>query len=195
MELEILLNTNAAINSEGSGDVSSTQYNQIWSSANSFFRNRQKFACFLEHWPEILIAVNWQWSLGKNSSLSKNWDYWEIAENMVKMHNLVNKSCCKPRLQSKSPLSKKLRLLRKTEIFLNHTIFISKFVWHNEYSQKIFLNQKLLSGTISGYIGNWPIFAWINSMIWHIAFQFNTRIGLIKNSKTYVCPIVQWEPP
>ena len=88
--------TNAAINSEGSGDMSSTQYNQIWSSANSFFRNRQKFACFLEHWPEILIAVNWQWSLGKNSSLSKNWDYWEIAENMVKMHNLVNKSCCKP---------------------------------------------------------------------------------------------------
>ena len=88
--------SNAAINSEGSGDMSSTQYNQIWSSANSFFRNRQKFACFLEHWPEILIAVNWQWSLGKNSSLSKNWDYWEIAENMVKMHNLVNKSCCKP---------------------------------------------------------------------------------------------------
>ena len=68
--------SNAAINSEGSGDMSSTQYNQIWSSANSFFRNRQKFACFLEHWPEILIAVNWQWSLGKNSSLSKNWDYW-----------------------------------------------------------------------------------------------------------------------
>ena len=109
--------SNAAINSEGSGDMSSTQYNQIWSSANSFFRNRQKFACFLEHWPEILIAVNWQWSLGKNSSLSKNWDYWEIAENMVKMHNLVNKSCCKPRLQSKSHLSKKLRLPRKTENF------------------------------------------------------------------------------
>ena len=67
-----------------------------WSSANSFFRNRQKFACFLELWPEILIAVNWQWSPGKNPSLSKNWDYWKIAENMVKMHNLVNKSCCKP---------------------------------------------------------------------------------------------------
>ena len=90
--------TNAAINSEGSGDMSSTQYNQIWSSANSFFRNRQKFACFLERWPEILIAVNWQWNLGKNSSLSKNWDYWEIAENMLKMHHLINKSCCKPRL-------------------------------------------------------------------------------------------------
>ena len=89
-------NTNAAINSEGSGDMSSTQSNQIWSSSNSFFRNRQKFAWFLEHWPEILIAVNWQWSVGKNFSLSKNWDYWEIAENMVKMHNLVNKSCCKP---------------------------------------------------------------------------------------------------
>ena len=133
--------SNAAINSEGSGDMSSTQYNQIWSSANSFFRNRQKFACFLEHWPEILIAVNWQWSLGKNSSLSKNWDYWEIAENMVKMHNLVNKSCCKPRLQSKSPLSKKLRLLRKTENFSNHAIFISKVDWHNECSQKLFLSQ------------------------------------------------------
>ena len=133
--------SNAAINSEGSGDMSSTQYNQIWSSANSFFRNRQKFACFLEHWPEILIVVNWQWSLGKNSSLSKNWDYWEIAENMVKMHNLVNKSCCKPRLQSKSPLSKKLRLLRKTENFSNHAIFISKVDWHNECSQKLFLSQ------------------------------------------------------
>ena len=45
--------SNAAINSEGSGDMSSTQYNQIWSSSNSFFRNRQKFAWFLEHWPEI----------------------------------------------------------------------------------------------------------------------------------------------
>ena len=78
------------------GDMFSTQYNQIWSSANSFFRNKQKFACFLECWPEILIAVNWRWSLGKSSSLSKNWDYWEIAENMVKLHNLVNKSCCKP---------------------------------------------------------------------------------------------------
>ena len=123
------------------GDMFSTQYNQIWSSANSFFRNRQKFACFLERWPEILIAVNWQWSLGKNSSLSKNWDYWEIAENMVKMHNLVNKSCCKPRLQSKSPLSKKLRLLRKTENFSNHAIFLSKVDWHNECSQKLFLSQ------------------------------------------------------
>ena len=126
---------------EAFGDMFSTLYNRIWSSANSFFRNRQKFACFLEHWPEILIAVNWQWSLGKNSSLSKNWDYWEIAENMVKMHNLVNKSCCKPRLQSKSPLSKKLRLLRKTENFSNHAIFISKVDWHNECSQKLFLSQ------------------------------------------------------
>ena len=88
--------SNAAINSEGSGDMSSTQYNQIWSSSNSFLRNRQKFACYLEHWPETLIVVNWQWSVEKNFSLSKNWDYWEIAENMVKMHNLVNKSCCKP---------------------------------------------------------------------------------------------------
>ena len=123
--------SNAAINSEGSGDMSSTQYYQIWSSANSFFRNRQEFAYFLEHWPEILIAVNWKWSLGKNSSLSKNWDYWEIAENMAKIHNLVNKSCCKPRLQSKSPLSKKLWLLRKTENFSNHAIFISKVDWHN----------------------------------------------------------------
>ena len=105
--------SNAAINSEGSGDMSSTQYNQIWSSANSFFRNRQKFACFLEHWPEILIAVNWQWRLRKNSSLSKNWDYWKIAENMVKMHNLVNKSCCKPRFQSKSHLSKKTENFEK----------------------------------------------------------------------------------
>ena len=41
--------TNAAINSEGSGDMSSTQYNQIWSSENSFFRNRQEFASFLKH--------------------------------------------------------------------------------------------------------------------------------------------------
>ena len=41
--------SNAAINSEGSGDMSLTQYNQIWSSANSFFRNRQEFTCFLEH--------------------------------------------------------------------------------------------------------------------------------------------------
>ena len=88
--------SNAVINSKGFGDMSSTQNNRIWSSANSFFRNRQKFACFLEHWPETLIAVNWQWSVGKNFSLSKNWDYWEIAENMVKMHNLVKKSCCKP---------------------------------------------------------------------------------------------------
>ena len=91
--------------------------------------------------PIILVSVNWQWSQEKNRSLSKNWDYWEIAENMVKMHNLVNKSCCKPRLQSKSPLSKKLRLLRKTENFSNHAIFISKVDWHNECSQKLFLSQ------------------------------------------------------
>ena len=56
-------------------DMFSTLYNRIWSTANSFFRNRQEFASFLEHWPEILIFVNWQWSLGKKSSLSKNWDY------------------------------------------------------------------------------------------------------------------------
>ena len=67
--------SNTAINSEGSGDMSSTQYNQIWSSANSFFRNRQEFASFWEHWPEMLISVNWQWSIGKKSSLSNNWDY------------------------------------------------------------------------------------------------------------------------
>ena len=55
---------------EAFGDIFSTLYNQIWSLANSFFRNRQKFACFLEHWPETLIAVNWQWCVGKNFSLS-----------------------------------------------------------------------------------------------------------------------------
>ena len=38
------------------------------------------------------------------------------------IHNLVNKSCCKQRLQWKSHLSKKLRLLRKSENFLNHMI-------------------------------------------------------------------------
>ena len=108
---------NASINLKCSGDMSSTQNNLIWSSANSFFRNRQEFACFLEYWTVILISVNWQWSLGKKTSLSKNWDYWKIAENMVKMHNLLNKSCYNPRLQSKSHLSKKLRLLRKTENF------------------------------------------------------------------------------
>ena len=47
--------------------------------------------------PIILVSVNSQWSPRKNSSLSKNWDCWEIAENMVKLHNLVNKSCYKPK--------------------------------------------------------------------------------------------------
>ena len=33
-------------------------WGHVLSSANSFFRNRQEFASFLEHWPEILISVN-----------------------------------------------------------------------------------------------------------------------------------------
>ena len=115
--------SNAAINSEGSGDMSSTQYNQIWSSANSFFRNRQKFACFLEHWPEILIAVNWQWSLGKNSSLSKNWDYWEIAENMVKMHNLHRE------LFLKEGFSTFFRL-----VFCLHSVYIINYKYRSTFT-------------------------------------------------------------
>ena len=55
----------------------------------------------------------------------------EITENMVKMYNLLNKSCCNPRLQSKSHLSKKL--LRKTEKFLNQIVTKSKSLLKKYY--------------------------------------------------------------
>ena len=38
------------------------------------------FACFLEHWPKILISVTWQWSLGKKSVSVKI----EITEKLLR---------------------------------------------------------------------------------------------------------------
>lgn len=106
--------------------------------------------------PIILVSVNWQWSQEKNRSLSKNWDYWEIAENMVKMHNLLNKSCCKSRLQSKSHLSKNWECWEKLSTSLNHIILIIKVVGHKEYNQKLFSAQLRAQNITENLVKNMP---------------------------------------
>ena len=56
---------------EAFGDMFSTLYNRIWSSANSFFRNnrvRPFFACLLEHWLTYSPQCSLNWSVLQNFS-------------------------------------------------------------------------------------------------------------------------------
>ena len=57
------------------GDMFSTLYNWIWSSANSFFRNnwaRPFFACLLEHWLTYSPQCSFNWSVLQNLILNLN---------------------------------------------------------------------------------------------------------------------------
>ena len=60
---------------EAFGDMFSTLYNRIWSSANSFFRNnrvRPFFACLLEHWLTYSPQCSLNWSVLQNLILNLN---------------------------------------------------------------------------------------------------------------------------
>ena len=67
--------SNAGIGAVGSGDMSSTRNNQIWSSANSFFRNNWVwpfFACFLERWLSYGSQFFLNWPVHQNLILNLN---------------------------------------------------------------------------------------------------------------------------
>ena len=67
--------SNAGIGAVGSGDMSSTRNNQIWSSANSFFRNNWVwpfFACFLERWLIYGSQFFLNWPVHQNLILNLN---------------------------------------------------------------------------------------------------------------------------